>query len=152
MESLFPTSGQYAPRYHFTFIVMALLAMTFGCDATSGSSSDFSSNVDAAALVQVTDQTFNQDVLDYDHPVVVLMSTHWCPECGKARPTLCELSSNLKGKVRFREVDAERNPFLSQKYQVTQYPTLIIFIDGQETHRLTGTKELATLKQLLAVE
>lgn len=77
------------------------------------------------------------------------MSTKWCPECAKVKPDLEKLVVELDGKVRFREVDAERNRFLAEKYEIAQYPTLLVFVDGKVQDRFVGTAEAAGLKQCL---
>ncbi|MFN3149847.1 thioredoxin family protein [Bremerella sp.] len=101
---------------------------------------------EASTFVQATDETFAQEVLKHPNPVVVIMSTRWCPECQKAKPHLQEIANQLEGKVRFREVDVERNTFLAEKYEITQYPSVLILIDGQVQERLVGTAQLKGLK------
>lgn len=103
----------------------------------------------ATHLLAATDQTFAQEVLEHQNPVVVVMSTQWCPECTQLKPDLENLAIEFDDQVRFREVDAERNRFLAEKYEIKQYPTLLIFVDGKEQDRLAGTAEVANLTQCL---
>lgn len=118
-----------------------------GCDrGLDKTLSNDDERAEVSTFVQATDQTFAEDVLKHPNPVVVIMSTRWCPECQKAKPHIQKLANQLEGKVRFREVDVERNTFLAEKYEITQYPTVLILVDGQMQERLVGTAQLKGLK------
>ncbi|WP_410050448.1 thioredoxin family protein [Blastopirellula sp. J2-11] len=65
------------------------------------------------------------------------------------KPLLQRLEQQYAGQVRFCEVDVESNLFLSQKYDISQYPTLVVFRAGEEQDRLVGTSQLATLARRL---
>ena len=129
---------------------MILVVFIAGCDG--GLDKALSKDGDRAeisAFVQVTDATFAQEVLKHPNPVVVIMSTRWCPECQKAKPHIQNLANQLDRKVRFREVDVERNTFLAEKYNISQYPTFLIMVEGQVEERIVGTAELSTLEPQL---
>ncbi len=127
-----------------------ILAIFGGCDRSHPGDSLADGRMDYDAGIElVTDDTFSREVLEQAAPVVVVMTTKWCPECTKAKPVLHNLSVKFKESVRFREVDVESNRFLSEKYDVTQYPTLIIFVDGEVRERLIGTRDISTLEEQL---
>ena len=123
-------------------LAFVIVGCDHGLDKTLSNDDDRSV---ASTFVQATDETFAQEVLKHPNPVVVIMSTRWCPECQKAKPHLQELADQLKGKVRFREVDVERNTFLAEKYDISQYPTFLVMVDGQVEERIIGTDELSNL-------
>ena len=112
-------------------------------------SRDATRQVANAEVLPVTDETFAQEVLEHPNPVVVVMGTKWCPKCIEIKPSLTRLANELEGRVRFREVDVESNLFLSEKYAITQYPTLLIFLHGEEQERHVADSELSNLKQRL---
>lgn len=129
---------------------MILIVVIAGCghdiDRTSTNDDE---RAEVPTFVQTTDETFAHDVLGHPNPVVVIMSTRWCPECTKAKLHIRELANQLKDKVRFREVDVERNTFLAEKYDISQYPTFLILVDGQVKERVIGTDELSQLEPKL---
>ncbi|EAQ82159.1 thioredoxin [Blastopirellula marina DSM 3645] len=128
-------------------IYAALLGLLMaGCSRSSAPTTDLeSASEKLPRLQQVTDESFARDVLEQPEPVVVLMGTRWCPECATSKPLLQRLKQQYADRVRFCEVDVESNLFLSQKYDITQYPTLLVFHAGEVQDRLVGTSQLATL-------
>lgn len=138
-------------RWHLSIVViMTSVVVSFaGCARPPDDSANSESALPKSELAAVTDELFGKEVLQHSGPTVVLMGTSWCPECAKAKPVLAQLATKMKGRVRFREVDVERNPFLAQKYEVSHYPTLILFLDGEEVQRWMGTREAARLPTYL---
>ena len=99
--------------------------------------------------VQLTDENFQQEVLDSQQPVLVDMWAQWCPPCIELKPTLRKLAAEFAGEVKIGELDVDTNAFIAEKYDVKQYPTLIVFRNGQEVERLIGLKTHAELSELL---
>ncbi|RCS42037.1 thioredoxin [Bremerella cremea] len=131
---------------------LAILLVTIfgGCDRSYPSNSPADGRIDnGEGLMLVTDDTFSREVLEQADPVVVVMTTKWCPKCTEAKPVLHDLSFQFRESVRFREVDAESNRFLSEKYNVTQYPTILIFADGEVQHRIVGDHHTSRLEHAL---
>ncbi|GAA4438417.1 hypothetical protein GCM10023155_40370 [Bremerella cremea] len=99
-------------------------------------------------LDQVTDVSFDREVLKSSIPVLVVMTANWCPNCARAKPSLQEMSERLQGKVHVREVDAERNRFLAEKYDVHQYPTYLIFDAGTLQERFVGDEGVDRVREI----
>ena len=106
--------------------------------------------------VHLSDTNFQAEVLESESPVLVDMWAPWCQPCIAMKPTIRQLTSELSGEVKVGELNIEENPFIKQKYNVDQYPMLLIFVDGNEVQRLIGAKSreelLAALSGYLAEE
>jgi thioredoxin 1 len=83
------------------------------------------------ATFEVTDASFEQEVLAAGLPVVVDFTAVWCPPCRAIAPSLEELSEELAGRVRFAKLDVDDNPNITMRYGVRSMPTLIVFKNGE---------------------
>ncbi|MFC4352494.1 thioredoxin TrxA [Fodinicurvata halophila] len=79
---------------------------------------------------QVTDSSFDEDVLKADRPVVVDFWAEWCGPCKMISPALEEISQALDGKITVAKVNIDENPATPAKYGVRGIPTLMLFKDG----------------------
>ena len=140
-----------ATRRRISGLAIVILVIFVGCDQSYRSDSPVGDRIGSGEVLEpVTDDEFSREVLGHDAPVVVVMTTKWCPECKEAKPVLVKLSKKLRDRVRFREVDAETNPFVMEKYDITQFPSTSVFVKGDEVKRFLGTQELSTLEQWLS--
>ncbi len=83
------------------------------------------------ATTQVTDSSFETDVLSSEHPVVVDFWAEWCMPCKQVGPALEEIADELTGQVTVAKINIDDNPQTPTKYGVRGIPTLMIFKDGQ---------------------
>ena len=81
-------------------------------------------------IVNVTDDSFDQDVLNADTPVLVDYWAEWCGPCKMIAPILDELANEYAGKVKICKVDVDSNPETPAKFNVRGIPTLILFKDS----------------------
>ena len=85
----------------------------------------------------VTDQTFEQEVLKSDTPVLVDFWATWCGPCRMVAPVLEEIAGE-NDKVKIVKLDVDANPITAGRFGVRAIPTLILFKDGKEAQRLVG--------------
>ena len=86
----------------------------------------------------VSDQSFDEEVLKSSEPVLVDFHAEWCGPCKAMAPALEEVSAEMAGKIKVVKVDVDANPEITTKYQIQAMPTLIIIKDGEVVGRHTG--------------
>jgi thioredoxin 1 len=96
---------------------------------------------------QVTDATFDKDVLNASEPVVVDFWAEWCGPCRMIAPALEEISKSLNGKVKIVKLNVDENPGTAAKYGIMSIPTLMLFKDGQLASRQIGAAPKQKLEQ-----
>jgi thioredoxin 1 len=87
---------------------------------------------------EVTDATFEQDVLNADELVLVDFWAEWCGPCKMIAPIVEELAADFDGVLRVGKLDADENVNTMMAYGVMGIPTLILFKNGEAIERITG--------------
>ena len=91
-----------------------------------------------ATITDVTDATFEPEVVEEGGVVLVDFGAEWCHPCKQLDPVVEELADEWDGRVRVMKLDIDNNVDSTMKYQVMGVPTLILFKDGEPVERLTG--------------
>jgi len=91
-----------------------------------------------AKPVVVTDDTFEQEVLKSDVPVVVDFWAVWCGPCRMIAPVVEELATQYDGKVKFAKVDVDDQQKYAGQFGIRSIPTLLIFKDGKVVDQVIG--------------
>jgi thioredoxin 1 len=99
--------------------------------------------------VEVTDASFEKDVLKSDIPVLVDFWAVWCAPCLMIAPILEELAAEKEGKLKVAKVDVDNNPEIAMKFGIRSIPTLLIFKDGQVVDQMIGAVAKAMIESKL---
>ena len=90
-------------------------------------------------MKDVTDQTFEADVLQAAKPVVVDFWAPWCGPCRAVHPVLEQLAQEHQG-IEFTKVNIDDNPAYASRYGVLSIPTVILFENGEPQETIIGAR------------
>jgi len=93
-----------------------------------------------ANLLEINQDSFQNEVLDAETPVVVDFGAVWCNPCKMLDPIVEELAREYQPGVKFVKIDADHNPDIVMNYNIMSVPTLLVFKGGEAVERLTGYK------------
>ena len=98
---------------------------------------------------EVTDHTFQTDVLSSDRLAVVDFWAPWCMPCRMMGPILEQVARNNNGKVNFFKLDIDNNQSTAERYGIMSIPSLVFFKDSKEIKRIIGVRTLDFLESEL---
>ena len=101
------------------------------------------------SITNTTDETFNQDVLQSDVPVLLDFWAEWCGPCKMIGPLLSELSEEYAETIKIIKLNVDENNNTAIKYAVRSIPTLILFKDSTVQAQHIGSASKAQLKEFL---
>lgn len=94
-------------------------------------------------MLQVTDAEFDE-VMKAPFAIVEFWAP-WCGGCKAAKPTMARIADELKGQVLLVGADIDTAPKATEQYEITAIPTLVLFKDGKEFHRMEATEPYRTM-------
>lgn len=104
------------------------------------------------AAVDVNDDTFEQEVVKSDLPVVVDFWAEWCGPCKRLSPNVEKVAEDMAGKVKVAKLNVDDNPMTMTKFGVRGLPTLIMFKDGNVTATHVGDMSKQKLEDWIKSE
>ena len=102
------------------------------------------------ATVQITDESFERDVLQADGPVLVDFWAEWCGPCKQIAPALEQISEELGEKVTIAKLNIEESPTTPSRYGVRGIPTMMLFKGGQMASMKVGAMPKQKILEWLA--
>ncbi|MCY3645655.1 MAG: thioredoxin [Chloroflexota bacterium] len=102
-----------------------------------------------AATPEVTDATFDADVMKSDLPVLVDFWAPWCGPCRMVAPIVEELGEEYAGRVSFYKMNTDENPAVPSQYGIRSIPSLLIFNGGELKGTIVGFRPKSDLKKRL---
>ena len=98
---------------------------------------------------EVSDSSFEADVLQSDRPVLVDFWAAWCAPCRMLAPTVEAVADKYAATARVVKLNVDDNPSVSQRYGIKGIPTLILFKNGKEEERVVGATSEGAISRML---
>jgi thioredoxin 1 len=98
---------------------------------------------------EVSDNRFEQDVLQSDQPVLVDFWAAWCAPCRMLAPTVEAIAEKYAGSATVVKLNVDENPAISQRYGIKGIPTLILFKGGKEEERVVGAASKDAISRMI---
>lgn len=100
-------------------------------------------------VTNVTDQSFEHDVLQSEQPVLVDFWAEWCQPCRMLAPTVDAIAQTYQGKAKFVKLNVDDNTQVAQRFGIRSIPTLVVFKGGNESDRLIGNHPKEAISRMI---
>ena len=100
--------------------------------------------------VELTEETFEQEVLKATMPVLVDFWAAWCGPCKMIAPIVEELATEYEGKLKIGKVDVDNHQKIAMQYGIRSIPTLLVFKGGKVVEQIVGAAPKKTVVEKLA--
>ncbi|MFI1415590.1 thioredoxin [Streptomyces sp. NPDC020707] len=106
--------------------------------------------IKAVGVAEVTDDSFEAEVIRAELPVLVEFTADWCPPCRQIAPVLSAVAAEEGDRLKVVQLDVDTNPQTTNAYGVLSMPTLMVFRDGQPVKSMVGARAKRRLLEELA--
>lgn len=89
-------------------------------------------------VLELTDDNFEQEVIQSDRPVLVDFWAEWCQPCRMVAPTISEIADDYKDRIRVGKLDTDANTIVATRFDIRAIPTLLLFRKGRVVHKFVG--------------
>jgi thioredoxin 1 len=100
-------------------------------------------------VVEVTDQSFEEDVLGSDLPTEVDFWAPWCGPCHMVSPIYDKLSEEYDGRFNFCKINVDENQVIARKYQIMSIPMQMFFVNGEKVDEILGAVPEHTIRTMV---
>jgi thioredoxin 1 len=100
-------------------------------------------------ILHVSDETFDQEVLKSELPVLVDFWAEWCGPCKMLAPIVDEIAKEYEGRLKVCKLDIDANPLTAPKYGIRGIPTLMLFKNGDVAATKVGAISKAQLSAFI---
>jgi thioredoxin 1 len=101
------------------------------------------------SVLEVTDNTFEEEVKRSDNPVLVDFWAPWCGPCKTIAPIVEELAADYNGKLKVVKINTDDNFKTAQEYRISGIPSLLIFKGGEPVEQMVGVHKKSTLSDMI---
>ena len=98
---------------------------------------------------EVTDQSFDREVLQSQQPVLVDFWAAWCAPCRMLAPTIDQVADDYAGKAKIVKLNVDDNAETSGRYNIRGIPTLLLFKDGELKDQIVGATSKDHISRLI---
>lgn len=102
-----------------------------------------------AEITDVTDSTFDREVLKSTTPVLVDFWAEWCAPCRAIAPVIKEIANEKAGKLKVVKINIDESPQTPGTYGIRSIPTVLVFKNGQVVSQLTGARPKADFEEMV---
>ena len=99
----------------------------------------------------VTTQTFDEEVLQSETPVLVDFWAEWCGPCHAVSPVLDRIAEERNGEIKLVKVNIDEERELAERYGIASIPTMILFRDGQPSVSVIGAQPKGAIERQLGI-
>ena len=99
--------------------------------------------------IQLTDESFDKEVVQSPEPVLVDFWAPWCGPCRMLAPIIEELGKEYTGKVKIGKINTDEHPNSPSRFKISAIPTLLFFKGGKVVEQLVGVHSKAEIKKTL---
>ena len=99
--------------------------------------------------IDVSDASFQSEVLENDLPVLVDFWAPWCGPCRALAPVIHELAEENSGTAKVGKLDTDQNPSIAMNYGIQSIPTIIVFKNGEAVQKAMGVQPKSKLQEMI---